>query len=141
MHRTLKAETAKPGGQSQSATGAFDRFRREYNEERPHEALKQQTPASHYRSSPRSYPERIAEPEYAGNFKPKQVYTDGTFFWKGTQLFITKSLGRETISLKPVDDRYWDVYFPAFPLVRFDRHRLILQPKPDEPQPSEQLWT
>lgn len=131
MHRTLKAETAKPPAANRRAQQeAFDRFRREYNEERPHEALKQQTPASHYRSSPRSYPERIREPEYAGNFKPKRVYPDGTFFWKGTQVFISKSLGRETIGLEPVDDRYWVVYFAAFPLARFDSHRLILQPIP-----------
>ena len=55
---------------------------------------------------------------------------DGTFFWKGTQVFISKSLGRETIGLEPVDDRYWDVYFAAFPLARFDSRKLILQPMP-----------
>jgi transposase InsO family protein len=131
MHRTLKAETAKPPAANRRAQQeAFDRFRREYNEERPHEALKQQTPASHYRSSPRTYPDRIPEPEYAGQFKPKRVYPDGTFFWKGTQVFISKSLGRETIALEPVDDRYWDVYFAAFPLARFDSHTLVLQPRP-----------
>jgi hypothetical protein len=40
MHRTLKAETAKPPRSSFSAQQrAFDRFQVEYNEERPHEAL------------------------------------------------------------------------------------------------------
>jgi hypothetical protein len=54
-HRTLKAETARPARASFSAQQrAFDRFQAEYNEERPHEALGQQVPASLYRPSLRS---------------------------------------------------------------------------------------
>jgi transposase InsO family protein len=129
MHRTLKAETAKPPAANRRAQQeAFDRFRREYNEQRPHEALGQQTPASHYQSSPRSYPDRVPEPEYGGATKPKRVYPDGTFFWKGTQIFISKALGGECIGLEPIDERYWGVHFATFPLARFDSHKLLLQP-------------
>ena len=129
MHRTLKAETAKPPAANRRAQQeAFDRFRQQFNEERPHEALQQHTPASCYQSSPRSYPDRVPEPEYGSNMKPKRVYKDGTFFWKGTQIFISKALGRETIGLEPVDDRYWNVHFATFPLARFDSHKLIVQP-------------
>ena len=129
MHRTLKAETAKPPAANRRAQQeAFDRFRREYNEERPHEALGQQTPASHYQSSPRPYPDRVQEPEYGGAIKPKRVYPDGTFFWKGTQIFISKALGGESIGLEPIDDRYWGVHFATFCLARFDSHKLLLQP-------------
>jgi transposase InsO family protein len=129
MHRTLKAETAKPPAANRRAQQrAFDRFRQEYNQERPHEALQQQTPASCYQRSPRTYPDRIAEPEYDSPMKGKRVYPDGTFFWKGTQIFISKSLGGESIGLEPIDDRHWEVYFAAFPLARFDSHKLILQP-------------
>lgn len=40
MHGTLKRETASPPAANRRAQQtAFDRFRREYNEERPHEAL------------------------------------------------------------------------------------------------------
>ena len=46
MHRTLKQETASPPARNRRRQQErFDRFRREYNEERPHEALAQQTPA------------------------------------------------------------------------------------------------
>jgi transposase InsO family protein len=131
MHRTLKAETAKPPAANRRAQQeAFNRFRQQFNEERPHEALQQQTPASQYQSSPRTYPDRVPEPEYGSHMKPKRVYPDGTFFWKGTQIFISKSLGRESIGLEPIDDRYWEVHFATFPLARFDSHTLILQPMP-----------
>ncbi len=129
MHRTLKAETAKPPAANRRAQQkAFDRFRQQFNEERPHEALQLKTPASCYQSSPRIYPDRIPEPEYDSNIKPKRVYPDGTFFWKGTQIFISKCLGGESIGMEPIDDRYWDVQFATFPLARFDSHKLVLQP-------------
>jgi hypothetical protein len=47
---------------------AFDRFRTEYNEERPHEALGQEVPASLYRPSLRSYPRQLPEQEYPTHF-------------------------------------------------------------------------
>jgi transposase InsO family protein len=120
MHRTLKAETAKPPAADRRAQQAsFDRFRSEYNELRPHEALQQQTPASCYQSSPRAYPERVPEPEYA---------THGTFHWKNRQIFISKALGGERIGLEPVEERYWDVRFMSFVLGRLDTHTLALQP-------------
>jgi transposase InsO family protein len=129
MHRTLKAETAKPPAADRRAQQkAFDRFRQQFNEERPHEALKLKTPASCYQSSPRLYPDRIPEPEYDSNMKPKRVYPDGSFFWKGTQIFISKCLSGECIGMEPIDDRYWGVHFATFPLARFDSHKLILQP-------------
>ena len=131
MHRTLKAETAKPPAADRRAQQkAFDRFRQQFNEERPHEALQLKTPASCYQSSPRIYPDRIPEPQYDSNIKPKRVYPDGTFFWKGTQIFISKSLGGESIGMEPIDDRYWHVQFATFPLARFDSHKLVLQPMP-----------
>ena len=135
MHRTLKAETAKPPAPTRRAQQkAFDRFRQQFNEERPHEALQQNTPASCYHSSPRLYPDRIPEPEYDTHMKPKRVYPDGTFFWKGTQIFISKCLKGEFIGMEKTDDRYWDVHFATFPLARFDSHKLVLQPMPDKEQ-------
>jgi transposase InsO family protein len=139
LHRTLKAETAKPpAANRRGQQRAFDRFRQHYNQERPHEALQQQTPASCHRCSPRSYPDRIPQPEYGAHMKTKRVYPDGTFFWKGTQVFISKSLGGECIGIEPIDDRYWNVHFATFPLARLDSHKLILQPMSVEE--GVQLW-
>jgi hypothetical protein len=47
MHRTLKAAATRPPERHQQAQqGRFDRFCREDNEARPHEALHSRTPAS-----------------------------------------------------------------------------------------------
>jgi transposase InsO family protein len=54
MHRTLKDEVAHPPKSNLvTQQRALDRFRRCYNEERPHHALDLQTPARHYRPSER----------------------------------------------------------------------------------------
>jgi transposase InsO family protein len=130
MHRTLKAETAKPPSANRRAQQrAFDRFRQQYNDERPHEALQQQTPASQYQASPRRYPDRVPEPEYDTHMKVKRVYPDGTFFWKGTQIFISKALGKQRIGLEVIDERYWTIYFASFPLGQFDSYQQRVQPQ------------
>ena len=70
MHKTLKAETARPPAGSLSAQQVrFNRFLREYNEERPHEALGQRTPGSVYERSSRPFPGTLPELEYPGHFE------------------------------------------------------------------------
>src|SRR5271165_4301360 len=65
MHRTLKQETAMPAAADRRAQQReLGRFRQEYNQVRPHEALGMQTPASVYVPSEREYPRQVAEPEY-----------------------------------------------------------------------------
>jgi len=66
-HRRRPARAAGPGA------GNFDAFRREYNDERPHEALGHTTPASHYTASPRPYRSRLPVPEYPGHFLAKII--------------------------------------------------------------------
>src|SRR5579864_8095662 len=54
MHRTLKQEVAMPpAGNRREQQRALDKFREEYNQVRPHEALAMQTPAAVYTLSPR----------------------------------------------------------------------------------------
>ena len=68
MHRTLKAEaTRPPSANLQAQQVRFNRFRHEYNDARPHEALDQETPASQYRPSARELPRRLAPLEYPGS--------------------------------------------------------------------------
>src|SRR5467141_4169963 len=65
MHRTLKQETAQPpAANRREQQRTLDRFRQQYNEVRPHEALQMQTPAVVYQRSARTFPERVPEPDY-----------------------------------------------------------------------------
>jgi len=133
LHRTLKEETAMPpqaNGRAQQR--AFDRFRQEYNQERPHEALGQRTPASLYAPSPRAYPERLPEPEYDHDMEVRKVRDRGDISWKGHRhVFVSEALIGEHVGLKPIDERYWRVYLAAFPIGWFDSQELLVRPLPD----------
>jgi putative transposase len=131
MHRTLKQETASPPAAHRRAQQrAFDRFRREYNEERPHEALNMETPSAVYTRSARPYPARVPEPEYGSAVQVRRVMERGQFWWKGERAFLSETLIGESIGLQPVDDRFYTVYFAAFPIARFDSHKLVIVSQP-----------
>jgi hypothetical protein len=63
-----------------------------YNEQRPHEALDDDTPASRWRPSPRPYPEQIAKPAYPGHFLVRPVSKSGCFRWHARQIFVSQAL-------------------------------------------------
>ena len=119
MHRTLKQDLS-PAQDRRSQQRELDRFRREYNHVRPHEALAMQTPASVYTPSPRSYPARIPEVEYPDTMLVRTIKSHGHFRWKMHDVFLSEVLWGEPIGLLPVDDRTFTVYFAHLPLARFD---------------------
>ena len=131
MHRTLKQETASPpAANARAQQRAFNRFRREYNEERPHEALGMQTPSSLYAPSLRWYPARVPEPEYGDAMQVRRVGLRGVFSWKHQHVFVSETLIGESIGLLPLDDRIYTVYFAVFPIARFDSHKRVILPLP-----------
>lgn len=112
MHRTLKAETARPPAADLPAQqGRFDAFRQEYNHVRPHEALALDTPASHWQPSRQCLPKALPEPEYGGHMQVRRVSSSGTFRFGCAALFLTDVLAGEYIALEEVDEDIWSVYF------------------------------
>ena len=64
LHLTLLQDTAKPPARSLRAQlERLRSFQRLYNEERPHQALGNDTPAQHYAVSPRRFDGVLREPE------------------------------------------------------------------------------
>src|SRR5271165_2218133 len=139
MHRTLAEETASPpAANARAQQRAFDRFRQVFNEERPHQALAMRTPSSLYQPSPRAYPARVPEPEYGSALRVRRVDGSGHFSWKHQNVFASDTLAYERIGLLPLDDRYYRVYFAAFPLARFDSYRLRLERLPADDEVDEE---
>ena len=121
MHLTLQQETMTPMAANRRAQQRrFDQFRSEYNQQRPHEALAMRTPEGCYTPSPRPYPARVPEPEYNSSMTVRCVFADGQFSWKHQDVFVSETLRGERIGLEPSDDRWYTIYFAAFPLGRFD---------------------
>lgn len=129
MHRTLKAVTTRPPEASMlEQQRRFDAFRESYNEERPHEALSNQTPASCYRPSERSMPTRIPAPEYPGYFEVRRVSAHGTVKFKNRVLFLSHALAGRRVAFEEVDDAVWSVHFYEVLLGRFDERKQIFIP-------------
>jgi putative transposase len=127
MHRTLKRATARPpAANARAQQRRFDTFRLEYNEERPHESLGGETPATHWRPSPRPYPARLPEPQYAGHLEKRLVSNAGCFRFKKQVIFISQALAQEWIGLEEVEDGIWSVYFYDVLLARLDEREMTL---------------
>jgi transposase InsO family protein len=116
LHQTLKQETASPPQLNlRQQQQAFQRFQREYNHERPHEALQYRTPAALYAAAARVYPSRLPELEYPAGAHLRRISQQGSVKWKGTRAFISEVLGREYVGLLEVEDQFYEVYYgPLF---------------------------
>jgi putative transposase len=112
MHRTLGEHTVNPPHASLLAQqGAFDRFRRDYNDERPHQALAQTPPASHYEPSLRTMPERPRELEYGSDFQVRRADTAGILSWRSHKVRIGKILASQPIGFSQIDDDEWELFY------------------------------
>jgi putative transposase len=127
MHRTLKRQAIKPvRGSCRVQQRNFDAFRQEYNTERPHERLGQQTPASQYSASLRAYPNRLPELEYPGHFLVKKITTGGTFRFQNRLLYLANAMVDQLIGLEETDDGIWSIYFNSILLATFDERDYII---------------
>lgn len=89
MHRTLKAETARPPKRNCAEQQArFDEWREEFNEVRPHESLGQKPPATRYEVSENVCPDRLPDFEYPRHFDRRRVKGSGEIKWGRTRIFI-----------------------------------------------------
>ena len=127
MHRTLKAETTRPPAGSLAAQQRrFNLFRVEFNDERPHEALDQQTPASLYQPSPREMPNKIPPLEYPDRFEVRYVSANGGIRWNRDWVNVSIVCVGEYVGLEEIDDGIWNVYFGPLKLGRLlERHMRI----------------
>ena len=124
MHLTLKQETARPPRASfRAQQTAFDSFRREYNHERPHEALDYATPAARYKPSPKPFPKKLPELEYPSHFRIHQAMHNGVISVDGVQFYISNCVDEEYLGLEELDDGCWKVYFGPVALGMIDVKR------------------
>ena len=121
MHRTLKQGTTHPPGSSlKSQQEKFEAFRKEYNEERPHEALQMKRPAEVYQPSPREMPKRIDSYDYPKQFLVRRVSRCGTVRVFGNQVFVSQTLNEDFVGLEEVDDGVYDLYFCFYLIGRYE---------------------
>jgi len=114
MHLTLKQHTAMPPRATYKAQQrAFDQFRREYNYERPHEALGQEVPADFYEVSKRPLPEPPWGRDFAYDFDQETVRLNrvGVLRWNGRSAFVSSALRNELLGLRWENGSRWALSF------------------------------
>jgi transposase InsO family protein len=128
MHLTLKKEATRPPGMNSLQQQArFDAFVREFNAERPHEALAMKCPAEVYRPSPRPY-HGLPEIAYPMHDRDVLVTACGRICMHRKRVNISTVLAGQRLGIKEVDEGIWLVSFMHYDLGYIDLEQKTLQP-------------
>ena len=105
MHGTLKAECCKPA----SANGVaqhkrFDRWKKQFNEQRPHEALGQRVPADVYHKSAIRLDDGIAVDLYGPLVQTHPVSENGHVSWQGRSWHVGDAFAGQRVVFEPRED-------------------------------------
>jgi transposase InsO family protein len=128
MHLTLKKEATRPPGMNSLQQQArFDDFVREFNDERPHEALAMKCPAELYTPSARPY-NGLPELTYPLHDREILVTACGRICMHRKKINISTVLAGQMLGIKEVDDGIWIVSFMSYDLGFIDLEQRTLQP-------------
>ena len=112
LHLTLLQDTANPPARSfREQLERLRSFQCLYNEERPHEALGNDTPAEHYAVSPRRFDGILREPHYGPDHAVRRVRHNGEIRWQGNTIYISAALIGEPVGLIESQDGGWSVHY------------------------------
>ena len=124
FHRTLKDEVLKRElfADIQAAQERFDRWRYEYNYERPHNALELNTPSKRYRPSKRQLPSQLTEPDYDSGKNLRKVNYKGYVSINAHRYYLTEALIGKMLEIRPVSDTQVSLHYGGFrvAIINFD---------------------
>lgn len=101
MHRVLKAETAHPSAATIPAQQRrFDRWRKQYNQRRPHESLGMQVPGHAYRPSTQRLPKQLLAWRYPTDWPRLQLDRKGRCHWAGRQRHVGRAFVGQSLGLR-----------------------------------------
>jgi len=128
MHLTLKQQATRPPGMNSLQQQArFDDFVREFNTERPHEALAMKTPAESYSPSPQPY-RGLPELSYPLHDRELLVTACGRICMHRKRINISQVFAGQRVGIKEVDEGIWIVSFMQYDLGYIDLEQKTLQP-------------
>jgi transposase InsO family protein len=128
MHLTLKKETTRPAKANFLQQQArFDEFTKEFNTERPHEALQMKRPADLYVPSKRPY-NGLSELEYPFHDKTVLVTSCGRICLHRKKINLSRVFSGLAVGLKEVEENTWLVSFMDYDLGYIDLDEKCLQP-------------
>ncbi|MHA7772360.1 IS481 family transposase [Roseibium sp. M-1] len=127
MHLTLKKEATRPPGMNSLQQQAkFDAFVREFNDERPHEALAMKTPAEVYTASSRQY-QGLPDLDYPFHDRDALVTACGRICMHRKKINVSTVLAGQKLGIKEVEDGIWLISFMSYDLGYIDLEQRTLQ--------------
>lgn len=123
FHRTLQADLLRYAAFRDIAhtQRAFDRWRTDYNTQRPHEALAMAVPADRYRVSARPFISADPPIEYGPDDQVRKVQAKGEFHFQGRTFGLSQTLKGKPIALRATDpDGVYEVFFCHKKLAQLD---------------------
>lgn len=124
FHRSLKAEVFALNSfrDLKEVQRALDLWREVYNFERPHQALDQLVPASRYRPSPRTMPNRLPEAAYDEGEIVRIVPTTKAYIrFKGNLWKVPLAFAGERVAIRPLStDGHFGIFFASHQIATID---------------------
>lgn len=121
MHRTLKSDVLDDVAKNlKEQQDAFNSYRHDFNYDRPHESLNDQTPSDYYKKSNRPYVQHPHPPSYGHNYLVRHVRHNGEIKLTGRMFYITELLAGQPVGLKEIADGLWQIQFSFYVLGSVD---------------------
>jgi len=107
----------------------LERWRIEFNVERPHEALGMKTPGEVYRRSSRHLAD-VRPYVYPANLRQRHVRRDGYILIRGRSVYLSQALGRRTVGLEQLSEVSWRAWYCDLPVIEITLadDRVLRQP-------------
>lgn len=105
MHRTMKAECCQPASANEVAQQRrFERWRKEFNEQRPHEAIGQRVPKDVYHKSAIRLDDALAVDLYGPLVETHPVSENGHVCWQGRSWHVGDAFAGQGVVFEPRED-------------------------------------
>ena len=129
MHLTLKKEATRPAGMNALQQQAkFDDFMREFNVERPHEALDMKTPAERLRAFLKALRRICPNSSIPCTTATSSSPLAGASACTAKRINVSTVLAGQRLGIKEVDEGIWLVSFMSYDLGFVDLEQKTLQP-------------
>lgn len=112
MHKDLKHEVQRtPARNLQLQQNILDVWRIEFNNERPHEALRMKTPGSVYKPSNRFLPTTPVPYSYRDDAQLRKVGCRGEIWWHGNRFFLSSALVKRVVAIYSEENDAYSIWF------------------------------
>lgn len=116
MHRDIRQDVQSQSAQTPAQQQRYlDKWRVEFNDVRPHQALGGKTPSEVY-NSVNKVPRPLADPGYSADFKRVTITPNGRFRLGGSTYFLSESLRGHQVALELVDPLHVRAWFHSVDL-------------------------